>query len=147
MVILPELDLKGDKSPSLNSWFKKIHFETNDSEKSQVFLFSPIYGLIPEELIDSYPLGQYETISPLSSKFFFYYSSLKMSKQFVIKYSSKFEKIYILTPVHYYNEFNELCSFPKNHPIFRLNSIISKIYASKVKKLNEINDLIKELNS
>ena len=147
MVILPELDLKGDKSPSLSNWLKKIYYDTNDSKKCQVFLFSPIYGLIPEELIDSYPLGQYETISPLSSRVFLDYNSLKMSKQFLMKYLAKYEKIYFLTPAHYFNEFNELCSFPENHPIFRLNSIISKIDASKVKRVNEINDLINELNS
>ncbi|MFW9949822.1 MAG: hypothetical protein ACFFKA_06835, partial [Candidatus Thorarchaeota archaeon] len=146
MIILPELDIKGEKSPSINMWIEKIFFERSNSDNVHICFFSIVYGIIPEELIDSYPLGQYEVTIPLNPVASVYDISFEVTKVFLDKFSARYKKIFILTPLTFFNEFNELSKISKNHPIYRLSNTLIEIYGNKVKTFNEIEDLINELN-
>jgi 7-cyano-7-deazaguanine tRNA-ribosyltransferase len=146
MIILPELDIKGVKSPSIKIWLTKIYDkESLSREDLHVYFFSAAYGVIPEELIDSYPLGQYETIIPSNRFDSIYNSALRTTKTFLTKYSNNYEKCYILIPETFINEFDEICQFPKTHPINRLTSIFNKIKQLEFTVFNNIDELIKKL--
>lgn len=146
MIILPELDIKGEKSPSVNSWITKINNEVSlHRGELHIYYFSAIYGIIPEELVDSFPLGQYETIYPLTPVNSIYNNALRTTEAFLVKSLKNYERCYTLIPKTFYNEFNDECHFPKIHPINKLINIFNKIKLSEFAVFDNIDDLIKDL--
>lgn len=148
LVIIPELDVKGMRSPSVNNWLKEIN-ETKLIQRKEIHLvfYSIIYGIIPCELIDSFPMGQYETSATSSINNIFYQNSLTNSDKFLKRFSSKYKKCALLIPSRYINQFKELIEFPNNHPIFGLIHILSKtngITFSDFKDISEILNFLKE---
>jgi len=55
-IVLPELDVKGKTSPMFNKWLGEIN-NSDLIKREQIHLafYSIIYGIIPYELIDSFP--------------------------------------------------------------------------------------------
>jgi 7-cyano-7-deazaguanine tRNA-ribosyltransferase len=63
LIILPELDIRGKKSPSTKKWLNQINNCTIPRDMIHILFFSKFFGLIPIELINTYPMGQHESIS------------------------------------------------------------------------------------
>ncbi|MEJ2251983.1 MAG: tRNA guanosine(15) transglycosylase TgtA [Candidatus Lokiarchaeota archaeon] len=64
LIILPELDVRIQNSPSLQIWVSKLNNQRFiRRENIHLTFFSPVFGIIPLALQNSYPVGQYESLS------------------------------------------------------------------------------------
>ena len=125
LIILPELDVKGNISPSINKWIKYIDNNQLILREHLHFAFmTEFFGIIPYELTETFPMGQYESISSSRKKDILYRESLKKSIKFIVNYSKYYKKCGVLIPKTYINQFNEEIDFSKNHPI---HDLIKKI--------------------
>lgn len=130
-IILPELEVKRENSPSVNNWLNYINNAKNiDRKLIHVLFMTTLFGIVPLELIDTYPFGQNETIAFPNTNEEAHQSSIK----FCIDYFEKFEKYYekcgILIPQNYYNEFNEEVKFP-DHPVKGIQHNLEQYYPEK----------------
>ena len=143
LIILPELDAKGMTSPSVNKWLNEINKNKLILRKDiHLAFYSIIYGIIPYELIDSFPMGQYETSAAFSINNIFYQNSIINSEKFLKRFSSIYNKCALLIPDTFINQFNELTDFPNNHPIYGLPNILIKIYGINFSKFREVSEII-----
>ncbi|MBY8988019.1 MAG: tRNA guanosine(15) transglycosylase TgtA [Candidatus Lokiarchaeota archaeon] len=143
LIIIPELDVKGMTSPSVSNWLKQID-ENKIIQRKDIHLafYSIIYGIIPYELIDSFPMGQYETSATSSINNVFYQNSIVYSEKFLERFSSNYNKCALLIPDVFFNQFKELKEFPNTHPIFGLNNILNKIYGINFSEFRCISEII-----
>jgi len=144
IIILPELDVKGYKSPSIKSWLNKIESNQKIHLKYIHIVFcSQIYGIIPYELIDTFPMGQYESIKALYKNDLIHQISIKYSLKFFQNYSQNYEKWFILLPAIYINQFNESRKFPINHPLNGLIYHLKKQFKPRLLVSDTIEDFIR----
>ncbi len=142
-IILPELDVKGKTSPMVIKWLAEI--DNNDLiKRNQIHLafYSIIYGIIPYELINSFPMGQYETSPTYGTNDGSYQNSIVTAEKFVDKFSATYEKCGLLIPDFYLNQFEESIQFPENHLIHGLNIILKKAYNSNFSVFSQIKDIL-----
>jgi len=143
LIILPELDVKGKFSPTINKWLGEIN--SNDLIKREhlhLVFYSIIHGFIPYELIDSFPMGQYETSSTYDTNIFNYQNSIETAKKFLDKFSTTYENCGLIIPDFYLNQFGETRQFPQNHPIHRLIIILKRVFNSKFSAFNQIKEIL-----
>jgi len=148
LIILPELDVKGKNSPTTSNWLNIIN-NNQLIQRRDIHLgfYSIIYGIIPYELIDSFPMGQYESCDSSSINDVFYQNSIKNSEAFLKINSNNYKKCVLLIPEFYINQFNESTQFPNSHPINGLKNILNRIYESNscvVKQIDELFQFLKE---
>ena len=142
-IVLPELDVKGKTSPTINKWLSEIN--NNDlikREQIHLAFYSIIYGIIPYELIDSFPMGQYETSSTYGTNNLNYQNSIETAKKFLDKFSTTYEKCGLLIPDFYLNQFGETRQFPENHPFHRLIIILKSVFNSNFSTFNQIKEIL-----
>jgi len=142
-IILPELDVKGKKSPAINKWLTEI--DNNDLIKREhihIAFYSIIHGIIPYELIDSFPMGQCETSSTYDTNDLSYQSSIETAKKFFDKFSTTYEKSGLLIPEFYLNQFEETRQFPESHPVRGLINILKRVYSSNFSAFSQIKDIL-----
>ncbi|MFX1502886.1 MAG: tRNA guanosine(15) transglycosylase TgtA [Promethearchaeota archaeon] len=144
LIILPELDVKGDKSPSINFWLEKINNNTIIQRKLiHVTFFSEIYGIIPLELITSFPMGQYESIDLSSENEPGYQNFMQKVDLFFKNYSQYYSKCGIIIPEEFVNQFKETVQFSK---INLLNILVDKIKSKYKLKITISNEVASILN-
>lgn len=143
LIILPELDIKGDKSPSVTYWLEKIN---NNSIIARRFLhvvfFSDIYGIIPLELSSSFPMGQYESIDLSSENDLIYQNFVQKVDLFFKNYSQYYSKCGIIIPEVFINQFNETVQFSKNNLLNKLVDKLKSKYKLQIATFNEVDLLI-----
>ncbi|MFX0071504.1 MAG: tRNA guanosine(15) transglycosylase TgtA [Candidatus Hermodarchaeota archaeon] len=143
LIILPELDIKGENSPSISKWIKLINNNTIIPRRYLHVVFSSnFFGIIPLELIDTFPMGQYEAISPIAKNDTIAYNSIKKLENFFNSYAKYYHKCGILIPDDIINQFGEFIEFSETHPIHTLNSDLLSRYKLKISIFNNINDLL-----
>ena len=143
LIILPELDSKGINSPSIRNWVEIINEDTTiPRHLIHVVLQSCFYGIIPLELTETFPLGQYESINPLGNNDLLYESSLNKAKTYFTKNIKKYEKCGILVPDNFLNQFEEIESFSDNHPIHGICSLVKSNYDLVISKFNDLKSLL-----
>ncbi|MBD3193797.1 MAG: tRNA guanosine(15) transglycosylase TgtA [Candidatus Lokiarchaeota archaeon] len=121
LIFLPELDVKGKFSPSINQWLNKIKKINKINQKSlQILFYSEYFGVIPLELKDLYPIGQYEAIRNRYNSKLLFHKFYKNIKEFLKKRTKNLEKILVLIPKTYINQYNEEVKFS--------NEIINKTF-------------------
>jgi len=142
-IVLPELDVKGKTSPTINKWLAEL--DNNDIiKRDQIHLvfYSIIYGIIPYELIDSFPMGQYETSSTYDTNDASYQNSIETVEKFLGKFSTTYKKCGLLIPDFFLNQFKETMQFSENHPIHGLNIILKRVYKSNFSVFNQIKEIL-----
>jgi predicted RNA-binding protein len=142
-IVLPELDVKGKTSPTINKWLAEL--DNNDIIKREhihLVFYSIIYGIIPYELIDSFPMGQYETSSTYGTNDASYQNSIETVKKFLGKFSTTYEKCGLLIPDFFLNQFKETMQFPENHPIHGLNIILKRVFKTNFSAFSQIKDIL-----
>ena len=143
LIIFPELDVKGINSPSIKQWLKEIYSKKKIQRKSIHIVFcSEIYGIVPYELLDTFPMGQYESIKSLKVDDMIFQNSLKLSSKFFNKHSNSYIKCALLIPKSYINQFNEISRFPIYNPINGLENILKPIFKSNLLISPNIDDII-----
>ncbi|MFW9970097.1 MAG: tRNA guanosine(15) transglycosylase TgtA [Candidatus Odinarchaeota archaeon] len=144
LIILPELDVKGDKSPSINFWLEEINNNTIIQRKFiHVTFFSDIYGIIPLELIATFPMGQYESIDLSSENEPGYQNFMQKVDLFFKNYSQYYSKYGIIIPEEFVNQFNETVQFSK---INLLNILVDKIKSKYKLEITISNEVAPILN-
>jgi len=143
LIILPELDVKGSNSPSISQWLKYINNAQNDFRKSiHIVFYSKFYGIIPIELIDTFPMGQYETFYSENKNDLIYQKSIENSKSFFKNHLKDYRICGILIPDQFINQFGELEAFSRNNPIYFLEEILRKISRLKIGVFNNIENIL-----
>jgi 7-cyano-7-deazaguanine tRNA-ribosyltransferase len=142
LIILPELDTKGLQSPSIREWLEKINNNRIiDRKEIHVIFNSEFFGMIPLELIDTFPMGQNESIREISTnKTTNSYLISNLKKIFEVHFKS-YKKFAILIPKNYVNQFGEEVSFNKNDRIYNLISVLKL----KFKRKLSISDNLEEI--
>ncbi|MBD3211106.1 MAG: tRNA guanosine(15) transglycosylase TgtA [Candidatus Lokiarchaeota archaeon] len=141
LIFLPELDIKGNNSPSIIKWLKDINNSTIQREKLHILFFSKFFGVIPIELIETYPMGQHEAIS----------LSLIDKEEYIDEYIHIFiaiinthktsKKIAFLNPDTFINQFGEEEKF--KDPLYeRIFEALSSKYKIPVEEFRRINNII-----
>lgn len=143
IIMLPELDTKALSSPTTQNWLEKIN--NNDiiaRELIHIIFSSEIFGLIPLELVDTFPMGQYESIMSSGVNDLIRSESLrKVDEFFGINYKH-YNKCAVLIPENFLNQFNELVNFPKDNIIYSLISILESKFKENFSVFKDIEDLL-----
>ncbi|MFX1277439.1 MAG: tRNA guanosine(15) transglycosylase TgtA [Promethearchaeota archaeon] len=143
LIILPELDTRPKNSPSISKWLNLINNDTiNERRALHVMFFSLHYGLIPIELIDTYPLSQYESIRFTEENGFLSNNVIQKCLNFYQKKVNAYKKIAILIPENYENQFGEIVKFSPIDPIRQLFSLLKLENKEKIFKFNNLNDIL-----
>ncbi|MEE9377855.1 MAG: tRNA guanosine(15) transglycosylase TgtA [Candidatus Lokiarchaeia archaeon] len=143
LIILPELDARGENSPTIQNWLEEINNNAIIPRKDLHIVFNSFYfGLIPLELIKTYPMGQFESITASEEHDELYESSVKKSNAFIIQNHKKYDKCGVLIPEKYINQFNEVVEFDAVNPIRGLEPILKSKFQSKCSVFSSLNDLL-----
>lgn len=143
LTILPELDARGENSPTIQNWLEEINNNTIIPRKDLHIVFNSFYfGLIPLELINTYPMGQFESIIASEKHDELYESSVKKSNAFIKQNYKKYDKCGVLIPEKYINQFNEVVEFNAVNPIHGLEPILKSKFQSNYSVFPNLNDLI-----
>jgi hypothetical protein len=143
LIILPELDVKELNSPSIKYWLEEI--DNNiliKRELINIIFVSSFYGIIPLDLNNIYPMGQYESIDITDLNDTLYQSSLQKAENFFCSHLRFYKKCGILIPFKYHNQYNEELEFPINHPIHSIISLLKSKFNLNVLIFNNIEDLL-----
>ncbi|MFX1241693.1 MAG: tRNA guanosine(15) transglycosylase TgtA [Promethearchaeota archaeon] len=143
LIILPELDIKGEKSPSIKYWLEQIDNNTIIPRNLlHVGFFSDIYGIIPLELSRSFPMGQYESIDLITENETMIRNFEQKIELFFEYYSPFYSKCGILIPEEVTNQFNETVQFSKKNIISKLVKKLKSNYKLEIATFKEISALI-----
>ncbi len=143
LIILPELDARGENSPTIQNWLKEIKDNTKIPVKDIHIVFNSFYfGIIPLELINTYPMGQFESTSVSEEDDELYKNSVKKSNIFINQNYSKYYKCGVLIPKTYINQFNEVIEFETINPIHGLEPILKSKFLSNYSAFTNLNDLL-----
>ncbi len=143
LIILPELDNKAKFSATIQKWFERIdNNKIIPRDLVHVVFSSEIYGLIPHELVDTFPMGQYESITSSGINDMIHSNSLHKVEQFFDKNYKYYNKCAVLIPENYINQFNELVNFPKDNIIYSLIPILKSKFRENLSVFKELEDLL-----
>ncbi|MFW9937860.1 MAG: tRNA guanosine(15) transglycosylase TgtA [Candidatus Thorarchaeota archaeon] len=141
LLILPELDVKGKNSPTFNHWMDFLDENKQVNRKQiHVVFFSLPYGIIPLELAETFPMGQYESITPLDPSSC--RNSLKNTEFFLKKYSKEYIKGALLIPKSYINQFGEVEEFFENFLLKELKELTKSNSGFNISIFNHIEQVI-----
>ncbi len=143
LIILPELDTKTNSSATTQKWLERIdNNKIIPRDLVHVVFSSEIYGLIPHELVDTFPMGQYESITSSGINDMIHSNSLHKVEQFFDKNYKYYNKCAVLIPENYINQFNELVNFPKDNIIYSLIPILKSKFRENFSVFKELEDLL-----
>ncbi len=128
LLLIPDLDIRFEKSPQFQAWINSLkHFPQSD--RIHVCFCSPLFGIIPNELKDIYPLTQHEYPKTYDVQMNLHVKQI--FQQFFEKNKHQYQKCYIFRPTSYYNTKNqeqELVIHPIDAIIKEFNEEISIFY-------------------
>ncbi|MFX1574436.1 MAG: tRNA guanosine(15) transglycosylase TgtA [Promethearchaeota archaeon] len=148
LLILPELDVKGNKSPTIKKWLEELDSNLIIPRLFlHVVFLSDFYGIIPLQLSSSFPMGQYESIDLESENDLIYHDLALKTEQFFKNYASNYSKYGILIPDKYINQFNEIVEFKKKKIIKNLINMLNSRLELNIVSFPEIMQLLKFFES
>lgn len=143
LIILPELEMKGINSPSIRIWLEKIDNNVIiPRENLHISFYSEFYGLIPLELSNTFPMGQYEAIKSSNYNDIVYKNSLLKIENFFKLFSMNYQKCGVLIPGKYINQYGEFIEFSKKNPINNVYSMLKSKIKLNVSAFDNIEDLL-----
>jgi len=139
LILLPELDTRGANSPSILSWISQINnTQLIPRELLHVVFISDFYGVIPLELLDTFPLSQFESITAIDNNDDLHQNSVRKALKFLNVNIQHYEKCGVLIPEMFLNQFNEIKKFSSKNPIHKIFSLLQAKYASKISNFTNI---------
>lgn len=143
LMILPELDTKANSSATTQKWLEIIdNNRILPRELIHIIFCSEFFGLIPLELVDTFPMGQYESIRPSGINDLIHSHSLRKVEQFFNKNYKHYNKCALLIPENYINQFNESVNFPKDNIIYSLIPVIKSKFRESFSVFKDLEDLL-----
>jgi len=144
LIIMPELETKSNYSPSIRDWLETIN---NNSfiprEHIHIIFLSTYYGILPLELIDSFPMGQHEAVLTSSTDDKLANETLLKVEGFFNQNLKSYLKCGILIPKTIINYFNETIDFSKNNMIHNVASLIKSKFDIKTITSENIEQILK----
>jgi predicted RNA-binding protein len=120
-------------------WFEEID---NNLIIPREFLhtsfISSFYGIIPLELTQTFPMGQYESIDILEIDDMVNKTMIRKILNFFKIHGQHYDKCGILSPVNYINQFNEIIEFSKDALIKRIVDLLKFKFNLNVSAFKEI---------
>ncbi|MHA1894165.1 MAG: tRNA guanosine(15) transglycosylase TgtA [Candidatus Helarchaeota archaeon] len=114
IILFPDLEVRPIDSWHFNEFLKIFKKQVGDFHKKyQIFIVSPIFGLIPEELKEVYPLSQHEY------SFYQYFPkdlTINFINNYIERISERINEFILFTPEQIKKEDNEFLPL-KNHLI------------------------------
>jgi 7-cyano-7-deazaguanine tRNA-ribosyltransferase len=143
LILLPELDVKNYNSPTISCWLDEIDTNTVIPRKEiHVIFYSDIFGIIPLELGSSFPMGQYESLSPIEKDSPYYQNMIIKLENFFKMFGNYYKKCSVLVPDKYLNQFNEVMEYSGKKAIFDLFSILKSRLSLNFSILNNIPEIL-----
>jgi len=143
LIILPELDTKANSSPTTLNWLEIIdNNKITPRELIHIIFSSEIFGLIPLELVDTFPMGQFESIRSSGVNDLIHSNSLRKVEQFFNKNYKHYNKCTVLIPENYINQFNESVNFPKDNIIYSLIPFFESKFKENFSVFKDLEDLL-----
>jgi len=103
LIILPILLFKNEPPPNINTWIELINEnKVIDRNYIHITLFSEYFGIIPLELSNTFPMGQYESMGSLDQYQFLYENALEKLRVFFNSHLDHYRVSIMLIP--------EICS-------------------------------------
>ena len=143
LVLVPELDVKGYKSPSTENWLDKLNNNTIiPRELLHIAFISGFYGIIPFELASSFPMGQYESIEISEANSKLYRNLEQKVKIFFDLYNQNYIKSGVLVPERYINQFNEETIYLKKDILNKLFDDLSSELSITIPVFHNLSELL-----
>ncbi|NVM34805.1 MAG: tRNA guanosine(15) transglycosylase TgtA [Candidatus Lokiarchaeota archaeon] len=143
LIILPQLDVKGPSSPTINSWLDEIDRNKIIPRSAiHVVFLSNFLGIIPLDLIDTYPMGQYEAIGIAEIKDSIYENCLLKAEVYFRSLAKSYKKFGILIPEIFINQYQENIKFYEDHPICGLEDLFKRKYNLNFSISSNIEDIL-----
>lgn len=140
LLILPELDVKGKTSPSISEWLNDLDKGAKKMrEEIHVVFNSNVYGFVPLELVDTFPMGQFETIdldTSCNDKY------LKKIEDFFNHFGKRYQKCAILIPDYYHDQYQQKQEYKETSALNLLKQLLKSLYKSNFKAFKNINSII-----
>jgi len=131
LLILPELDVKGKTSPSIFNWLNDLdQGALNMRSEIHVVFNSNVYGIVPLELVDTFPMGQFESIDFDTSYDGIY---LENVKEFFKHFGDTYQKCAILIPDYYHDQYQQKQQYLENSVLKSLKLLLKSLYKSNFK--------------
>ena len=143
LILLPELDVKGEKSPTIRAWFEEI--DNNliiPRELLHTSFVSTFYGIIPLELINTFPMGQYESIDIPEIDDIVKKTMIQKILTFFEMHGQHYDRCGFLLPVYYINQFNETVEFSKGILIKEIVDLLNSKLNLNIRMFKEISLLL-----
>ncbi|MHA1266730.1 MAG: tRNA guanosine(15) transglycosylase TgtA [Candidatus Helarchaeota archaeon] len=104
LLIIPDLDIRTEKTSHFLNW---IAFLDQLSQRSQIHICfcSPLFGIIPEEISDIYPLTQHEF--PRTFDFQMFQHTKTVIKRYLEQHQDHYQKFFIFRPETIYDTQNQ----------------------------------------
>jgi 7-cyano-7-deazaguanine tRNA-ribosyltransferase len=130
LLILPELDVKGKNSPSIINWLRNLN-KTASSLRPEIHVVfnSFIYGIVPIELSDTFPMGQFESMD---------YDRFNCKS-----YCDMYNKCATLTPEYYIDQYHQEKRFLERNDMHSLKILLKSRYGSNFMDFNAIDSVIR----
>jgi 7-cyano-7-deazaguanine tRNA-ribosyltransferase len=143
LIILTELDVKGEQSPSFKKYLEQINNNLLIHRNLiHIVLLSDFYGIIPLELSSTFPMGQYESVDLLKENEEIYANLYQKVELYFKNYSHHYLKCGILIPEDFTNQFNEIVPFSKKKIIRKLAKKLKTNFELKIESFSDLNSLI-----
>ena len=143
LVLLPELDIKGLKSPSIKKWFEMLDENVIIPRNLlHIAFISDFYGIIPLELSSTFPMGQNETVDILELENEGYTRLEERINTYFTLFRQYYKKCGVLLPDNYINQFNELTNYSKKDIYINLFGKINLDLSFNISIFDNLGDLL-----
>ncbi|MFX1408730.1 MAG: tRNA guanosine(15) transglycosylase TgtA [Promethearchaeota archaeon] len=143
LIILPELDTKANSSTTIQKLLEKVNNnKIIQRELIHIVFSSEFYGLIPLELIESFPMGQYESILSSGINDLIHSNSIHKVERFFDKNYKYYNKCAVLIPENYINQFNEVINFPEDNIIYNLIPVLKSKFSENFSVFKNLKELL-----
>jgi 7-cyano-7-deazaguanine tRNA-ribosyltransferase len=144
LILLPELDARGENSPTIKQWVKVIKSSSYfEKDFIEICFISPFFGIIPSEFSEIYPLGQHEHLD-LNH---FTDIAFEIIEMFFKMNFKQYELIGILLPKKVLNQFNEEIDFPNNSPILQIKQYLVKKDRKKIISNSDLDSILERFKN
>jgi 7-cyano-7-deazaguanine tRNA-ribosyltransferase len=138
-IFIPELDVPAFSSPSSLDWIPKIRKKFG-CESAEIVIISNLFGPIPLELAETYPVSQHEGSPILDTNQPIAFRLLDCIRKWLQNQSQSPAIANFYIPTTYYNEYNERVPFdPSIHLISQLAEHIKRWFPDI--SINQINSI------
>ncbi len=143
LIILPELDVKVEYSPSIKKWLKNINENSIIPRKLlHVVFLSDFFGIIPLELSYTFPMGQSELIVLQEKDNVALQNIVKKVGTYFNTKLKHYDMCGLFIPDKFINQFDEITEFTKTRSMEKIIPFLKSKFNSNFTVSNEIPQLL-----